>query len=246
MMVPIVNENQSHLNAHAVALRSRSAAFIRDLEISRTGPDIAQLSTVNTVLGNVEQVKSSSNVAARQIRTMDTQLQNMAYPIQRMVTDIRTFRKDFPPFPRGSEERELLLESFHGIRKQIERLTLPPKKDATPTLQDDSAAQIGPMNTLLERFIKVLKTIGAHIPSAPENAFDIAFQKLEEKLETLLGFIYQQRAELVEQKKYYGDDDDKELAVMMTSFSISMSQTFSDQSSWQMTVSQTHLKAWQA
>ena len=96
-------------------------------------PDTARVSHVNTGWGKTEQMKSSANATARQIRTMDTQVQNMAHTLRRMTTDIRAFRKNFPPFPRGSEERERLLNSFQGIRKQIERLTIPPKKETVPT-----------------------------------------------------------------------------------------------------------------
>ena len=67
MIVSIVNENQSHLNSHPVVLQSSTTAFFRDVEISQTRSDTDKLSIVNVGLGNIEQLKSSSNVAAKQV-----------------------------------------------------------------------------------------------------------------------------------------------------------------------------------
>jgi len=246
MMVPLVTENQSHLNSRSTGLGNNTASFIRGKGILSSGSDTARLSGIHTGWGNTEQVKSSSNSAAQHVRAMDTQAHTMARTIQRMANDIRTFRKNFPPFPRGSEERERLLKSFQGIRKQIERLTFPPKKVADPTVQGHAATQAGSEIALVEGFETLLQNIAAYLPHIPESASDVALQELEEKLDTLLDFISRERSRLVEQKKYYQEDGDKEIAFMMTSFSISMGQIFSDQSGWQMTLSQTHLKALQA
>lgn len=245
MMVSIVTKSQSHPNSRSATLGNSAAAVIQGKEISRSGLDTTRLSGVNTGWGITEQVNSSSNAVARQIRTMDTQTQSITQTIQRMTTDIRTFRKNFPPFPRGSEERVRLLKSFQGIRKQIERLTFPPQKDGVPTVRGQSETQAGSFIQLVERFEALLQKIAKNLPHIPKSTSDVAFQKLEEKLETLLDLISQQQTELVEHKKYYKDDGDTEFAEMMTSFSISMGQTFSNQSGWQMTVSQTHLKALQ-
>ena len=106
-------------------------------------------------------------------------------------------------------------------------------------------SQPGSLGTLVERFEKLLQTIRERLPDIPVDTSDAAFQKLEQELETLLAFISEQRGELVESGKYYQDGDDTETAVQMASFSITLGQTFSDQSDWQMTVSQTQLKVLQ-
>jgi hypothetical protein len=205
----------------------------------------ARVSHVNSGWGKTEQMKAPANAAAKQIRTMDTQVQHLAHAIRRMTTDIRAFRKNFPPFPRGSEERERLLNSFHGIRKQIERLTIPPKNKAVPTVQGHDVPQPGSLGTLMERYEKLLQTVRERFADIPADPSDAASQKLEQELETLLAFISEQHGELVEAGKYYQGGDDTNTAVQMASFSITLGQTFSDQSDWQMTVSQTQLKVLQ-
>ncbi len=241
MIASIVNDSQSHLSTPSTALQS-STTVTRNTERSRTGSDSARVSHVNSGWGKTEQMKAPANATARQVRTMDTQVQNMAQPIQRMITDIRTFRKNFPPFPRGSEERERLLNSFQGIRKQIERLTLPPKKE---TVQGSDVSQPGSLGTLMERYEKLLQTIRERLPDIPAATSDVAFQKLEQELETLLAFVSEQHGERVESGKYYQGGDDTEIAIQMASLSITLGRTFSDQSDWQMTVSQTQLKVLQ-
>lgn len=246
MLVSIVNDSQSHLNTRAAAPENRTADAIRGMEGSRARSDTTRYSRFPTGWGKAEQIKTSAGAAAGRLRTMDTQVRTVAYQIQRMSGDIRTFRKNFPPFPRGSEERERLLNSFQGIRKQIERLTLPPKKDADPTFQGDGISQSNPSNSLVARFEKLLKTISMYLPDIPKDPSDADLQELEEKLEQLLDVISQQRTELVAFRKYYESGDNTKVAVQMTFSSMTLGRTFADQADWQMTVSQTRLKVLQA
>jgi len=113
------------------------------------------------------------------------------------------------------------------------------------SFQGDDVSQSGSSGMLIERFERLLQTIGERLPDIPADTSDVAFQKLEEQLETLLEFISQQRAGLVESGKYYQDGDDTRIDVQIASFSITLGQTFADQPDWQMTVSQTQLKALQ-
>ncbi len=244
MIASIVNGSQSHLSTPSTALRSGTINF-QNTERSRTGSESTRVGHVNNGWGKTEQMKAPANAMARQIRAMDTQVQNLAHAIRRMSTDIRAFRKNFPPFPRGSEERERLLNSFQGIRKQIERLTIPPKSKAVPNDQGQDVSQMRSLGTLMERYETLLQTIRERLPAIPADTTDVAMQKLEQELETLLAFIYEQHGERVEFIKYYQGGDDTETAVQMASFSITLGQTFSEQSHWQMTVSQTQLKVLQ-
>jgi hypothetical protein len=98
----------------------------------------------------------------------------------------------------------------------------------------------------MERYEKLLQTIRERFPDVPADTSDVAIQKLEQELETLLTFISEQHGQLVESGKYYQGSDDTETAVQTASFSITLGQTFSDQPDWQITVSQTQLKVLQA
>ena len=244
MIASIVNDSQSHLSTLSTALRS-GTINLQNIERSRTGSDTTRVNHVNSGWGKTEQMKAPANAMARQIRTMDTQVQNLAHAIRRMSTEIRAFRKNFPPFPRGSEERERLLNSFQGIRKQIERLTIPPKNKAVPDDQGHDVSQLRSLGTLMERYEKLLQTIRERLPVIPADTSDVAIQKLEQELETLLAFVSEKHGQLVESGKYYQGSDDTQTAVQTASFSITLGQTFSDQPDWQITVSQTQLKVLQ-
>ena len=244
MIASVVNDSQSHLSTPSTALRS-GTINLQNMERSRAGSDTTRVSHVNSGWGKTEQMKAPANAMARQIRTMDTQVQNLARTIRRMGTEVRAFRKNFPPFPRGSEERERLLNSFQGIRKQIERLTIPPKNKAVPNEQGHDGSQVRSLGTLMERYEKLLQTIWERFPDVPADPPDAALEKLEQELETLLAFISEQHGDLVESGKYYQGGDDTQTADQVASFSITLGQAFAEQSHWQMTFSQTQLKVLQ-
>jgi hypothetical protein len=246
MLVSIVSDSQARLSSRATDSAGSTAASIRSMDRPRAEENPTQYRRFNAGWGNAERIKASANAMARQTGIMDTQVQNITHHIRRMSGDLRAFRKNFPPFPRGSEERERLLNSFQGIRKQIERLTIPPKKDVAVSFQGDAAFQPGSSSTRIEGFERLLQTIGERLPQIPVDTSDAAFRKLEEQLESLLEFISQQRAELGEFGKHYQESNDSQMAAQVTSTSMTLGRSFADQPDWRMTVSQTRLKVLQA
>jgi hypothetical protein len=84
------------------------------------------------------------------------------------------------------------------------------------------------------------------LPAVTNESLETASSSLEEELASLLEFIAQARAELIQQaapKKYFEEDAGMNLYEEMNSVSISIGQGFSEQLSWQMTVSVAQLKA---
>lgn len=60
------------------------------------------------------------------------QKQRLSKEIKRLIEEMTTFRRTLPPFPPGSEERIRILKGYIGIRKLIEKLTLPPERGKDP------------------------------------------------------------------------------------------------------------------
>ena len=246
MPVSMISDMHPHLSSQ------RLVSFIEstrtgDVARSQERPDSAHLSRLSAGWHQREQVNSAWNAMAGQIRSIDARLQVIERHINKMTGDIRAFEKNFPPFPRGSEERVRLLNSFSAIRKQIARLTMPPEKEIMSTIMNGVTSQPDSSTNMVERFEQLLQSVETLFPNDPDEPSDTAFKELGEKLQTLLEFISQKRTELVEQagpRKYFQEKDTVDILQIET-VSITIKQAFSDQTDWQMTVSQTQLMALQ-
>jgi hypothetical protein len=174
---------------------------------------------------------------AGHIRSLDAVLQAVAKQARKMAGDIRAFEKNFPPFPRGSEERQRLLNSISAIRKQIARMTLPPEK---------GVADLAP-HPVADRFEQLLKVVHAYLPDvSEEDASDNALAALKTRMESLLEFIQQKRAAAKETafpENSFAQADGRGMFFEMIAVSVSVGQVFAQQAGWQMTVSQVHLRA---
>ena len=246
MPVSMISDMHPHLNTHTFMPINR-AARTNTGGMSQERPDSAHLSGLNTGWHQRGQVNSAWNATAGQVRAIDARLQVIERHINKMTGDIRAFEKNFPPFPRGSEERVRLLNSFSAIRKQIERLTMPPEKEMMSTIMNGVTSQPDSSTNMVERFEQLLQSVETLFPNDPDEPSDTAFKELGEKLQTLLEFISQKRTELVEQagpRKYFQEKDTVDILQIET-VSITIKQAFSDQTDWQMTVSQTQLMALQ-
>jgi len=244
MVVSMIGGIQPHLTTLR-SINNGSAVPISDKGIVVANSDEGRLGPSSVSWGNAEQANASANAMATIIRSMDSQVQALTHHLQHMNSDIRSFRKDFPPFPRGSEERERLLNTYQGIRKQIERLTIPPpEKNDISIFPDTSSEPVEPKHALVEGFKQILQTVHAHLPDIPKETSDMAFMALQEELESLLAFISRKRAEFGEMlvpRKFYGEDMNQDATFQMTAFSIHVGQALSDETEWQITVSQKQL-----
>lgn len=246
MVVSMISDIQPHLGSGS-ALNHRGTAAMPKTLSSRLESDSIRVPGIDSKWGQAQQARSSSNAAAGRLRSMDTQLQAVAHHIQRMSEDSRSFRKNFPPFPQGSEERERVLNSFQAIRRQIEQLTIPPPREKMAQVSpDEKGALTDRASQLLQGFEALLQSIGTRIPDVPDGSSAAAFKALQEQLESLLAFISDKRAELVQAaapKKYYKGEEEGAVSLDVASISITMGQVFSEEPDWQMTVSRTTLKA---
>jgi len=212
---------------------------------SRKVQDAVSLSEKTARLPENQQGHDSLHAAAGHIRSLDAGLQGVVRHVRKMADDIRAFKKNFPPFPTGSEERVRLLNSFSAIRKQIARLTLPPE---TATNNEPTTM---PEKALMSRtgsFDELFAAIKEQVPALPMDTSDRAFDVLFKKLESLLEFIQKKRANIEQQvfsATYSESDGDRALSLERDSLSIRMGQMFSGQIDLQVTVSHVQLKALQ-
>lgn len=83
--------------------------------------------------------KEVLNQVAKSIHNMDAGRSL----VDRARFDLGAVAKSFPPFPKGSVEREQYLNSVPGIRALIEKLTFPPEHQALFADFLDQTAKVG-------------------------------------------------------------------------------------------------------
>ena len=91
---------------------------------------------------NWAQTNASFNKIAQSIAKVDQTMEQMATRINKMSQKLQAFRKIYPPYPPGSEERVELLKKFSAFRKQIEKLSYPPQDEGAQKI----IAQPGELN----------------------------------------------------------------------------------------------------
>lgn len=84
---------------------------------------------------NLRAVSDEINSYAKFVRHTDAVLEKASSQLELMKKPLERIIKNYPPFPAGSEERADLLRSYISLRKEIDRLMVPPPQDlATPAL----------------------------------------------------------------------------------------------------------------
>jgi hypothetical protein len=89
-------------------------------------------------------VNNSLESVAISIRGADLTMETIGENIDQMIGYV----KNFPPYPPGdtSAERAKFLQSFNGIRRMIDDLTLPPRDDLGQYIMADSASLTEPVD----------------------------------------------------------------------------------------------------
>ena len=79
-------------------------------------------------LGGIFNIKASLNNIAKHLRTTNNSINKTQGWVEKIKNNLKTIRKNFPPFPPGSEERIQILKNITAFQKQINELTFPPPK----------------------------------------------------------------------------------------------------------------------
>jgi len=77
-------------------------------------------------MGKFGGLSEEKNDFAKSIRTTDTALGKVSDLLDRMRAPLNTIVKNYPPFPADSQDRKNLLMEYVSLRKEIEKLMVPP------------------------------------------------------------------------------------------------------------------------
>jgi len=126
--------------SHSVAALANTVAMSRvtEAEASRPGqpgevPSVSgsdnQLSSTTQVTGAYAQIRNRQdelNQAASVVREVGNTVKEADQLLSKMEEDLVKVIKMYPPYPVDNPERISLLNSFGGLRRQIDALTFPP------------------------------------------------------------------------------------------------------------------------
>lgn len=87
----------------------------------------------------VQDVKSKLNEVAGSIRKADVTMDTIGRILAKMKSHLETIVKNYPPFPKDSSERVRMLEGFAALKKEIQRLTIPPDDEGAARIMGDPA-----------------------------------------------------------------------------------------------------------
>ena len=90
------------------------------------GPVSVSLRKSSATMGRLESFNVDKNLIARNIREADGALQGISDGIEGLAKKLDAVRKNYPPFPRDSQERKDLLMSYVSLRKEIIKMMVPP------------------------------------------------------------------------------------------------------------------------
>ena len=140
-----------------------------------------------------------TNLVARTVRHIDQTMESIGRNLDQMKDKLTTIRKQYPPFPPGSDERVELLRHFNLLRKQIDQLTIPADPAEAAQIMADPERQPGAGDwragdgTIFHHRPVHTGTGGLDIPKLPGDAEDAQIDALIKKLEQAKGTLGQRR-----------------------------------------------------
>jgi hypothetical protein len=125
------------VKAHAIVANvSRDELFSRAAQVEAVqnptlrpnalGNDVARVAQSAEVFANLRGRQELLNQSAVALRDLSAAVEKSGQILGEMDKDLMVIVKMFPPYPVDNPERISLLNSFGGLRKQIEGLTFPP------------------------------------------------------------------------------------------------------------------------
>jgi len=146
-------------------------------------------------LSEVQDVKAKLSQVAGSIRKADVTMDTIGKILAKMKSQLETIVKNYPPFPKDSSERVRMLESFAALKKEIEKLTIPPDDEGAMKIMGDPAkgtgagdweVVIGNSGQKMVIYSQPVHTGsgGLDIPDLPDGATDEEVKKMSEKINT--------------------------------------------------------------
>ena len=166
------------------------------------------------VAGRVTTAEKQRKVKISQgIEKADQAMAEINEELEKAKQDLTKIVKMFPPFPHDSQERAKLLNSYLGLRKQIEKLTVPPESDMAAEILGGSTKS-GELPTELAGF--EVDAAGLKLKEAPATGAELQdadLPPLIEDLETATETLQEKRKALrLSAAEFFGLDDKRENA----------------------------------
>lgn len=150
----------------------------------------------------------------RQAGAIDAVFQAAEAVIGRMKEDLEAIVKTYPPYPPGSEERQNLLQSYNGLRREIDRITLPRQDERGEAGQTEPGVPLIPADPHWEYLIDEngrIRTVAREdgpgmvhhssswkLPEVPAEASDESIRDALGQLQAALDSVQEKRARLWE------------------------------------------------
>lgn len=93
------------------------------------GLPVVQVETRHAAYAALAGVKDEASQTAQAAREMNRTLQSARTTLEGMRQAADAVLKQYPPFPRGSEQRLSYLRSIAALRHQLDAMTVPPPND---------------------------------------------------------------------------------------------------------------------
>jgi hypothetical protein len=98
----------------------------RQPEAREENPVKVSVQPNSSTMSKIGSLTDEKNLFAKSIRETDTTLGKFSDTLDKMKVQLTTIVKNWPPFSADSQERKKILMEYVSLRKEIERLTVPP------------------------------------------------------------------------------------------------------------------------
>lgn len=138
--------------------------------------------TALDTLKSLEGLQKRSNELAQDIRATSKNISAVTDMVTKMQSNLASITKNFPPFNVESQERQQILMSYISIRKELEKMTIPPPPsplyENVSNIWNKSIAKDG---TLLPEAVPALQT------NSSDNNVQLTEKNLQKTQENLAG-----------------------------------------------------------
>jgi uncharacterized protein YoxC len=179
-ITPLSTATSTQIPSEQKAATDESAkAALKDRVTVESSPVTA---TALDTLKSLEGLQKRSNELAQDIRATSKNISAVTDLVTKMQSSLASITKNFPPFNVESQERQQILMSYVSIRKELEKMTIPPPPsplyENVSNIWNKSIAKDG---TLLPEAVPALQT------DSSDNNVQLTEKSLQKTQENLAG-----------------------------------------------------------
>ena len=143
----------------------------------------------------LQQFNTEFNAVVKSIRIADKAMAEIAANVEQMETEVEMFLKQYPPYPPGSEDRIQYLSRFAMLRRQIDKLTIPPDAGARKIIgrPENGDSNDGRNEISYQKIGQLIKPQPVHTGKEGLNLPRITADSTDEQIVGLQKALYQAR-----------------------------------------------------